>query len=211
MSLDRRSLLLLAPTLIAGCSVVDPKAADLYTLTSPREAGAGGARASWKLVVETPAASGALDTARIVSIRDRVAVEPFAGVMWTDRAPDLLRHLIVEGFERSGRVPAVGEDGAGVAADFLLKSELRDFQAEFDGLGGTQPTRVRVRLAVRLVSAPRREVEASESFEAVRTVAGADFRAVIAAFDEATRDLVARLVDWTIAAGERVRKGRGER
>lgn len=211
MNLNRRSLLLLGPAALAGCAVVDPKAADLYTLTSPREAGPGGTPVSWKLVVETPQASGALDTARVVSIRDRVAVEPFAGVMWTDRAPDMLRHLIVEAFERSGRVPAVGEDGSGMSADFLLKSELRDFQAEFEGPGGVQPARVRVRLAVRLVSTPRREVEATEAFEATRPAAGSDFRAVVAAFDLATRDLTGRLVEWTIVQGERVRRSHGER
>lgn len=211
MTPNRRSLLRLFPLALAGCSVVDPKAADLYTLTAPREAGGSGPKANWKLSVETPVASGALDTSRIVSIRDRVAVEPFAGVMWTDRAPDMLRHLIVETFERSGRVPAAAEDGAGVSADFILKSELRDFQAEFDGRGGAGPVRARVRLAVRLVSAPRREVETTESFEAVRPVTGSGFRAVIAAFDDATREVTARLVDWTVAAGEKARKGGGSR
>jgi len=211
MSLNRRSLLLLGPAFLAGCSVVDPKAADLFTLTSPRDAGpGGGAKVNWKLVVETPVAAGALDTARVVSIRDRVAVEPFAGVMWTDRAPDMLRHLIVEALERSGRVPAVGEDGTGLSADFLLKSELRDFQAEFDGAGGT-PARVRVRLAARLISTSRRNVEATESFAATRPVAGSDFRAVVAAFDDATREITTRLVEWTVAAGERVRKERADR
>jgi cholesterol transport system auxiliary component len=191
---------ILTAGLLAGCAVLQGPAPALYTLNPPRAASAA-AKVGWQLSVEDPASSGALDSPRVMAIRNRTAVEPFAEVSWTDRAPAMLGSLIVEAFENSGAVPSVGRDAVGLRADFLLKTELRDFQAEYDGASTGLPQRVRVRLVAKLVAMPRRVVEASETFEAMVPVSGTGFPAVIAAFDRATGDVLTRLVDWTLASG----------
>lgn len=205
----RLAVLGLALGMLGGCAVLQtPTAPSLFTLNPAKTFASAPAKAGWQLAVETPSSSGAYDSPRIMSIRDRTAVEPFANVSWTDRAPAMLGSLMVESFENSHAVMSVGRDSQSLRSDFLLTSELRDFQAEYDGASGA-PKQVRVRLVAKLVAMPRRTVEASESFEAVAPVSGEGFGAVIAAFDQATGTVLGRLVPWTLATGNAM-KGSGK-
>jgi len=201
--IDRRCVLAggVATLGLAGCTVLQPQAPTLYTLNPPKGGLTGMAPAGWALSVETPAAPGALDSQRIVAIRHSTAVEPFADVAWSDRAPAMLGNLIVESFENSHALASVAHDAQGLRADYLLKSELRDFQAEYDNNDAGLPPRVRVRLVAKLVAMPRRVVEASQSFEAAEPVTGDAFPAVVAAFDRAVGSLLSALVEWTLATG----------
>lgn len=187
---------------LVGCGVLDAAPPNLYTLNPPTGFDSTLPKADWTLSVEVPVAAGIFDTARVLSIRQKTAVEPFAGVAWTDRAPAMLQSLLVEAFENSRRILSVGRDAVGLRADFLLKTELRDFQAEYDTPGPDGiPRQVRVRFVAKLVSMPRRVVEAGETFEAIVPVSGTSFPSIVAAFDKATTDTLVRLVDWTLHRG----------
>lgn len=200
----------LALGVLGGCAVLQtPTAPSLFTLNPAKTFAAAPAKADWQLAVETPSSSGAYDSPRIMTIRDRTAVEPFANVSWTDRAPAMLGSLMVESFENSHAVMSVGRDSQSLRSDFLLTSELRDFQAEYDGAATGAPKQVRVRLVAKLVAMPRRTVEASETFEAVAPVTGNDVNAIVAAFDRATGEALGRLVPWTLATGNAMR-GKGK-
>src|SRR3546814_5426049 len=50
---------------------------------------------------------------------------------WTDVAPRMLQSLIVQSFDNTGRIVGVGRETAGLGADFVLKTDLRAFQAEY--------------------------------------------------------------------------------
>ena len=54
----------------------------------------------------------------------------YALANWTDRAPLMVQGLVVESFENSGRIVAVGREAVGLKPDFVLKIEIREFQAE---------------------------------------------------------------------------------
>ena len=58
-------------------------------------------------------------------------IEYYARAQWSDRAPQMVQTLMIESFENSQRIIAVGRDVVGLRADFILKSELREFQAEY--------------------------------------------------------------------------------
>ena len=188
---------------LAACSTLNPTAPKLYTLT-PRAAVDGAVpRVAWQLLVEAPAAAAGIDTPRIALSRTPTSLDYFADVSWADRVPTMVQGLIVQSFEDSGRIVSVGRDTVGLRSDFVLKSELRDFQAEYTTPGAALPDRVHVRLSAKLVAMPRRTIEAGESFEAVVPVRGRAFTDVIAAFDDALGQVSGGLVAWALRSGVR--------
>ena len=80
-----------------------------------------------------------------------------------DRAPRLVQTLIIESLENSGKIVAVGRESVGLRADYILKTELRDFEA--DATKGGTPV-IGVRINAKLVRMPDRTIVASENFEA---------------------------------------------
>ena len=60
------------------------------------------------------------------------------------------------------RVVAIGRDASGLKPDYILQSDLRDFQAEFSGAGAPK---VHVRLIAKLVQMPERRIVRTVSAE----------------------------------------------
>lgn len=200
----------LAMLALGACAAINPTAPSLYTLTPRAAIDPNIPRAEWQLLVEAPVASAGIDTPRIAVARSPTSIDYFADVSWADRAPNMIHGLIVQSFEDSGRIVSVGRDTVGLRSDFVLKTELRDFQAEYATPASHFPERVRVRIAAKLVGMPRRTIEAGETFEAVVPVRGRDFTDVVAAFNEALGSVEDRLVEWTLRSGATVfRAGSG--
>lgn len=185
---------------LAGCEGLLPKLAgppvNLYTLTPKNTFGAGLPTVSWQLVVEEPLASGGLNVDRIALHATATELKYFARARWTERAPRMVQTLLVESFENSGAIIAVGRKAIGLRSDYNLITELREFQAEYftpDGI----PT-IRVRLNAKMVKQPRRAIIASRTFEAAVKSEGKDIRLIIAAFDEALGKVLRHTVEWTV-------------
>lgn len=151
----------------------------------------------WQLVVEEPSAAGGLATQRIALRTNLLALDYFAGSRWTEGAPRLVQTLLVESFENTGRIVAVGRQSIGLRSDFNLKSELREFQAEYVNGANAAPI-VRVRLNAKIIKQPRREIMASANFEATFPARNASMEAIIEAFDEALGKVLKRMVEWTL-------------
>lgn len=201
----RRALLglLLAATLSACGSVVQNlggEPPDLFTLTPKTSFSENLPKVTWQLVVEEPTASGGLNTPRIARRSDPTELAYFANASWTDRAPEMVQTLMVESFENSGAIVAVGRKAIGLRSDYDLKSELREFQAEYDG--GQGAPLIRVRLNVKLIKQPRRSIVAFENFEATQRAAGGSMEAAVAAFDEALGKVLRQIVQWTLRNGQ---------
>lgn len=188
---------------LAACSTLNPTAPNLYTLTPRATTDAAAPKVDWQLLVESPVAAAGIDSPRIALARTPTSLDYFADVSWADRAPSMVQGLIVQSFEDSGRIVSVGRDTVGLRSDFVLKSELRDFQAEYASPTAAAPDRVHVRLSAKLVAMPRRTIEAGETFEATVPVRGRAFTDVIAAFDEALGRVTGALVGWALRNGVR--------
>lgn len=188
---------------LAACSTLNPTAPNLYTLTPRATTDAAVPKVDWQLLVESPVAAAGIDSPRIALARTPTSLDYFADVSWADRAPSMVQGLIVQSFEDSGRIVSVGRDTVGLRSDFVLKSELRDFQAEYASPTAAAPDRVHVRLSAKLVAMPRRTIEAGETFEATVPVRGRAFTDVIAAFDEALGRVTGALVGWALRSGVR--------
>ena len=206
---QRRALIASALTLPLGlaltaCQLAVPGQGpppSLYRLTPKSTFSEDLPTVDWQLVLEVPIANAGLSTTRVALQRSPTQLEYFANAGWTDRAPLMVQTLLIESFENSDRIVAVGRESVGLRADFILKSELREFQAEY--FRGTLPS-VRVAINAKLVKMPRRAIVGSRSFEAVEPAKADSMDAIIAAYDGALGSVLKDLVEWTLTKGQDV-------
>lgn len=187
---------------LSACTGLIPgsgPAPDLYTLSPKSSFDTALPEVSWQLVVEVPFASGGLATQSIALRSNALELRYFAGARWIERAPRLVQTLLVESFENTGRIVAVGR-AADLRSDFNLKSELREFQAEYESEAA--PPLIRVRLNAKIVQQPQREIIASANFEATARAAGTNMAGIITAFDEAFGKVLRRVVEWTLITAD---------
>ncbi len=198
----RAALILPLAGALAACEVAVPgqgPAPDLYRLTPKSTFAPDLPTVTWQLLLERPLTNASIDTTRIGLLRSSTSVQFYARAGWSDRAPQMIQTLMVESFENSGRIVAVGRDSVALRSDYILKTDLREFQAEY--LAGPRP-HVRISLIARLVKMPRRSIIGSKKFEAVIEAPADNMEAIVAAFDAALGKVLKRLVEWTLVTGE---------
>ena len=185
---------------LSGCEGLVPTLggppANLYTLTPKNTFTKELQGVRWQLVVDEPLASGGINIDRIALRHSPTELKYFALARWTELAPRMVQTLMVESFENSGAIVAVGRKAIGLRSDYNLITELREFQAEYFESDGV-PT-VRVRLNAKLVKQPRRAIVASHTFESTIKSKGKAMRHVIMAFDQALGKVLRHTVEWTI-------------
>jgi cholesterol transport system auxiliary component len=199
-----RALALAAIMALAGCQVPgtgDPP--QLYTLTPKSTFAADLPTVEWQLIVETPVAAAGLSTSRIALQRSPLELDYYARANWTDTAPLMVQTLLIESFENSKRIVAVSRESTNLRADYVLKTDLREFQAQYDGAG---PPVVHVRLSGKLVRLPDRTIIASKSSELSLRAAGGDMQSIVGAFDEALGKVLREHVEWTLRAPATTRR-----
>lgn len=192
--------------LASGCASLVPGQGpppELYRLKPKPQFPADMPHVDWQLEVATPTAPASLDTSRIALLHNPVQVEYYARANWVDRVPLMVQSLIVEAFESSERILSVGRDSADIRPDYVLTTDVRDFQAEY--FTGPNPT-VHVGLTAKLVSLRRRSVVAVKAFDRGGIASADRLDAVVNAFATACDQLLADLVPWTLAGGEADRK-----
>tara|TARA_R110002074_G_scaffold154434_1_gene309999 strand:+ start:1171 stop:1920 length:750 start_codon:yes stop_codon:yes gene_type:complete len=207
--LGRRSLLLAGASALAlsACQSLIPGQGPpprLFRLT-PKSAYEGAPTVDWQLVVEPPTAQASIDSPRIGLMLTPLRFDYYAQANWVDRAPLMVQSLIVESFDNSKAIVGVGREAIGLRPDYILKSELREFQAEVEGGNHV----VHVALNVKLVQMPERRIVASTEFEHQLPASPNDLESVILAFDEALGKVLKRVVLWTLEAGEKAEAQRG--
>jgi cholesterol transport system auxiliary component len=201
-SLDRRALLVtgLGTLALGACSglIGPPEPGPLYVLKPPTGAPGGGPRLGWQLSIVLPEAPDSLDTDRIALVQPSNRMDYYANSSWQDRVPFLVQSALVEAFESNGRLPAVGRDTEGLKSDYLLETDIRDFQAHYDVEDGI-PT-AQVRIAARLIAAHGHAVVQSMIAHAGTAATANSVPAVVEAFDRALGETLSQIVEWALGA-----------
>jgi cholesterol transport system auxiliary component len=194
---------LLAPT---GCTSLLPgqgEAPQLYVLTPKTTFPPDLPVSHWQLLVDVPVAPAEIDNTRIALSRTPTTLDYFANAAWADRAPVMVQSLLVESFERTGKITAIARESAALRADYILQPELRHFQALYDGPGGTAqspPPVVRAHIIARLIKMPERAIVAKYEVDRREPATRNDMPAIVEAFDEALGGAMKEIVVWTLTS-----------
>jgi cholesterol transport system auxiliary component len=197
-----RALPALAALLLVGACASLTGTKEAFTVYSPRyEPPSGmpsGKPVDWQLSVDTPLASDALDTSRMLVMPTPGALETYKNGRWADTPPMVLRGLLIEAFQQTGRIAGVGAVTSGLHADYLMTIDLYDFEVQYrDGAPHAM-----IRLNAKLGDASINRVRAAKMFAADEPVAGSTAGDAAAAFDRAIDALLADIVHWTIDQAE---------
>jgi cholesterol transport system auxiliary component len=201
-SIGRRTLLVSSASalVLSACSNIigPPDSAPLYLLDPRNPPATSGPSIRWQLTVVLPLASDSLDTMRIMLVQPNGQMDYYANANWQDRLPFLVQGSLVEAFEESGRLPAVGRDSEGLKSDYLLVTDIRDFQARYDA-ADTAPVAV-VRIVAKVVASRTRTIvltvdARNETPATQNSVAG-----VVAAFNQALSAVQTKIVDAVLKA-----------
>jgi cholesterol transport system auxiliary component len=190
-----------AAALLSGCGSIQlipqPMQPQLYVLR-PQVATPMGAPVRWRLTVGPPDAPASLDTARIALSRSATTMDYFANAAWNDRLPLIFQRLLIQTFDASNRIVAVDRDTAGSESDYLLQTEIRDFEAHYDTPDAAP--QINVSVQAKLTRMPQREIVSSLSVMQQAQASGNALDAIVSAFDTATAAAIAQITAWTLNA-----------
>jgi cholesterol transport system auxiliary component len=185
---------------LAGCGVLSQYTTplDQYTLSPKTTFQNPPPKVDWQLVVEKPVAAAGIDTARVALSRNPYQVEYFAKAAWTDNAPSMVQTLMIDSFQNSGSIVGVGREAIGLRPDYLLKTDLREFQANYRG--DDPIPEIHVKMIARMVKLPERRIIASMTVDRRSKAAGTKFTDVVDAFDDALGGVIKQIVMFSLRA-----------
>ena len=193
----QRLAALAAALLLGACELI--KAAeeptDLYTITPKSTFDQDMPAVFWQLAVEVPGASANLSTSRIAISQSPTSSDYFSKTAWTDRAPLMVQTRIVDSFENSHKIVAVARESIGLRANYVLQSDLRNFEAMY--FYGPLPI-AHVRLVAKMVRMPDRQIIGVATFERCVKARADKVPKVVSAFDQALGSVMKQLVAWTL-------------
>ena len=186
-----------AAIFLAGCELI--KAAeepvDLYTITPKSTFDPSLPDVYWQLAVEVPNAAANVNTGRIALAMSPTSSDYYSKTAWTDRAAVMVQTRIVDSFENSHKIVAVARESIGLRANYVLQTDLRNFEAMYF-YGGTPI--VKVRIVAKLVRMPDRQIIGIATFERCVRARADKVQKVVDAFDQALGSVMKRLVAWTL-------------
>jgi cholesterol transport system auxiliary component len=185
---------------LGGCSSLFTKPPrPLFQLSAPSDMPANLPRTSAQIVIDAPYAPEGLEPRRIAVVRAANAIDYLADGDWADRTPNMVRAVLVEAFENSKSVAAVGPDSLDLRADFEIEGDLRHFEAVYDSQnGGAGAPTAWVVLAVKLVKVPERKILAQTMISARQTATANATPAIVTAMNGAMADVAKQVVVWTL-------------
>ena len=149
------------------------------------------------LRVETPTAAAGLNTTRIALKPTPTRLQYYAGATWIEVLPLMVQNLVIESFESTGSVEALGPSATGGRADWALRIYIREFQAEYAD-DTAQPPEIRARLQARLLRMPRREEADFADFATREPAPSTRLDDIVQTMDSALGTTMRDLVEWTL-------------
>ena len=155
------------------------------TLTAPKPS-------RFQLVVNQPVAVRSLETDRILVKPGPAQITYYKGAVWSDRLPRLLQARIVEAFQHTRLIRAVGSRADRLDADLEMASEVRAFQVEVDSGRGS----AHASLFIKLIDGKNGRMIASRGFEARVPTSATDVNDMVVSLNEAFDKVLRQAVPW---------------
>jgi len=194
----RHAILGASAVVLSGCGTVlqGPPIPQLYVLR-PQLPASMGPRVNWRLGVAAPDAVASLDTQRIALMRSATTLDYFANAAWTDRLTLIIQRQLIQAFDTTGRISSVDRDTSGLEADFVLQTEIRDFQARYDTPDGAP--QVVVAIQAKLARMPQREIAANINATQQAMAGANEINSIVVAFNQACGAAIGQIVNSTLA------------
>jgi cholesterol transport system auxiliary component len=182
---------------LGACSAIgNNKGPQLYTLQPLAATTSDAPSMPWQLAVGVPDAPANLDSARIALSESATTTDYFANAEWTDRAPIIVQNLLIQSFDNSGKVKAVFRDTATLHTDYVLQTEIRDFEAQY-----AQPNaapQVLVRIEARLLKMPDHDIVGTFNAQQNTQAQQNNLNSIITAFNTAVGATLQQTIDWAL-------------
>ncbi|MFN0264162.1 ABC-type transport auxiliary lipoprotein family protein [Tepidamorphus sp. 3E244] len=179
--------------LLAGCSVVQGPPPETYDLTAPTEFSGKVGSTRAQILIANPTSVSVLDSERILLRPEPSVVTYLKGAQWTDKLPKLLQTRIVQSFENTGRVRAVGRPGEGLLINYQLVLDIRNFEVD------TATGLAVVAIGVKLMNDRNGRVLATRQIGGQASIYGTSNDEMVDALDSASQAAIDQLVRWTLS------------
>jgi len=166
----------------------------IYQISAPATPAPAGSTSAQILVPE-PNALGSLATNKIAVKPTALTLSYYPSVALEDSAPKVLQRVLLDAFQNTGRVRAVGLPGQSLLINYQVVTEVRAFQAET-----FEVDRARVEIVAKLLDDSNGRVLADRIFTAVVPIADDSAEAAAEGLNLAAQALASDVVDWTLAA-----------
>lgn len=180
----------LALGVLSGCAAISGTTAnsDTFELAATEVRSSQPVRRGVQILITEPTALKALDSENIVIETAPLTIQYLDEARWSDRLPRVIQQKLASAFESSNRFGGVGLPGQGLAIDYQLVTEIRDFGIEAAG------NIADVSISVKLLNDRTGNVIGNRLFSA-RAYAGTDssdayVQALNEAFSEVSEDIV---------------------
>ena len=189
---------------VAGCGIVPKKTEIAIYDPRPRvQADASWPQVDTQLVVLRPNAERLLNSARILVRPTPGELQVYKGATWTQPTPDILQDAIVRTLEDSRKLAGVTRRGGGIAGDFDLATDIRQFDADY--AGGASPSAV-IEISASLIHNGDNRVVATQLFRHATPASSTAIVDVHRAFEQSLSDVTRDISGWTSTSMQRAGK-----
>ena len=197
-SLTRNLMTALAAAgLLAACTLLPepkPVALDKYLLEyTPAAVAPAGADVP-VLMITTPRAHGAYDTARIAYMQQQFGLRYYVHSRWADTPARMLAPLLAEAMNATGQFQALYTSPGRLSGELRLDTELLRFHQDFT----VQPGSMHVTLRARLVDLADQRVIASRLFDIQEVTTSEDAYGGVQAANRAIAQLMEQLAQFCL-------------
>jgi cholesterol transport system auxiliary component len=174
----------LAPLMVAA----PPPA--IFDLKAPTEVPVpAGTRA--QILIPEPSALDALNTERIAARPTPLQYAYLPRAVWSSPLPSLVQARLMEAFQNTGRVRAVGLPGQGLLIHYQVILDIRAFEIADD--------HALVAFSVKLMNEETGEVVATRIVRAAAPISGTDTGAAVLALNAAMDHAFIETIGWVLA------------
>ena len=183
---------------LAGCGIVPKKTEISIYDPQPRvQADASWPQVDTQLVVLRPNAERLLNSPRIIVRPSPGELQVYKGAMWSQPTPDILQDAIVRTLEDSRKLAGVTRRGGGIAGDFDLAMDIRQFDADY--AGGASPSAV-IEVSVSLIHNGDNRVVATHMFRHATPASSTAIVDVHHAFEQSLTGVTRDIAGWTLTS-----------
>ncbi len=195
----RRSLLAssAATLLLGACGTMigPPPASQLYTLQPGKVPVMQGTKVDWSLSIAMPTAPSNLASNRI-SLQRGDQLDYYANAELPETLTGLIQTDLLEAFEASGRIDRVARSADSIRADYLLQTDIRNFEAQYGAADGAPV--VVVRIVTRMVGVMDRRIISTVIADQKIPASRDSMAAVLDAMNQGLGSALGTIVSWAL-------------